>query len=386
MKGSDPNEKVYVTRGGIKYEKRSAHYKETGAVVRNRTGASRFCCFGNKPQEELVGLKSPDADFHASSYVNLRHGPTAYRFIEPSKVNDETADSLPVVVCLHGLYNCSYMWGDAATLLCDCEEGPRARVLVFDFYGRGRSPWTGVECTLDVFVSQTKELLDVLGLTRGDISLIGFDLGGAVALGFAAKYPNICTSLTMISPMGVLYKFIEKEELIKKKYVGEFMMYNRRVLLPGQQERDFFEVGPDRSIKSKIDQQAAMVQWQIDNTPGYLGAILSTYRVFPLRGMDELFVAVGRHSRPVLIVWGDHDNICVGRQSFKVTKECFPRAFNIYIKDCGHNPIAEKLYDTMTEVLCFHKQTYDDLAEAAQAEERAAEATDKGESKEAEET
>jgi hypothetical protein len=103
---------------------------------------------------------APDASFCATSLIQLSHGITAYRLIEPCYVADEKAEDLPVIVCLHGMYDSSYIWGDCSDLLCDCERGPNCRVLVFDFYGRGRSPWTGIPCTLDVLVVQTKELLD----------------------------------------------------------------------------------------------------------------------------------------------------------------------------------------------------------------------------------
>jgi pimeloyl-ACP methyl ester carboxylesterase len=85
---------------------------------------------------------------------------TAYHFMEPGSVSEDMAEEIPVIVCLHGLTNCSYMWADIVDLLADSEQGPKARVLIFDFYGRGRSPWTGVPITLDVLVTQTKELLD----------------------------------------------------------------------------------------------------------------------------------------------------------------------------------------------------------------------------------
>ena len=48
--------------------------------------------------------------------------------------------------------------------------------------------------------------------------------------------------------------------------------------------------------------QIAMVQYQLQSTPGYLGALLSAYREFPFR-LEELMAVVGLHSRPVLIVW-----------------------------------------------------------------------------------
>lgn len=62
-----------------------------------------------------------------------------------------------------------------------------------------------------------------------------------------------------------------------------------------------------------------MVQWQVQHTPGYLGAVLSTYRNFPMRSMDELFTAIGRHPRPTLSIWGDRDVICPYKKCMKVT-------------------------------------------------------------------
>lgn len=108
-------------------------------------------------------IASPDEDFHADCFVKLSRGTTAYRFIEPSNTSEDQCKvkNTPTIVCLHGLTNSSYMWHELAGLLTDSDEGPKARVLVFDFYGRGRSPWNGeVQLSLDVLVTQLKELLD----------------------------------------------------------------------------------------------------------------------------------------------------------------------------------------------------------------------------------
>jgi hypothetical protein len=164
---TDPKE--FVMRNGIKFEKKSTK----SAVVRpptfpdnlqsnvdnDRQGFFSRLVFGRRHREDPAAI-APDADFCAESLIKLSHGVTAYRLIEPSTAEDDAADEIPVIVCLHGMYNSSYMWADCADLLCDCERGPNSRVLVFDFYGRGRSPWTGVPITLDVLVVQTKELLD----------------------------------------------------------------------------------------------------------------------------------------------------------------------------------------------------------------------------------
>ena len=88
----------------------------------------------------------------------------------------------------------------------------------------------------------------------------------------------------------------------------------------------------------------------------------STFRLFPVRGMEELFTAIGRHSRPVLVIWGEHDKICPYRKSIEVLEAAFPKGYIVDIRECGHNPIVEKFDETMTEVLAFHKQTYDTVS------------------------
>jgi pimeloyl-ACP methyl ester carboxylesterase len=155
--------KEYVVRGAKRFERRTSNPRGAERSVVNvqadeRGFFSRLCC-GRDPNAD-VGGPAPDEDFNADCFVKLSKGVTAYRFTEPSNATDDIADELPVIVCLHGMTNSSYMWSDVVDLLCDSEQGPQARVLVFDFYGRGRSPWSGVPVTLDVLVTQTKELLD----------------------------------------------------------------------------------------------------------------------------------------------------------------------------------------------------------------------------------
>lgn len=121
-------------------------------------GSMLRCCFGGV-EDDAVFDKSPDDDFYADSLIELSHGYTAYRLLEPAQANENSTNP-PLIVLLHGMQNSSYMWADIAELLADFEQGPQAQVLVFDFYGRGRSPWTGVPISLDLLVGQVKELMD----------------------------------------------------------------------------------------------------------------------------------------------------------------------------------------------------------------------------------
>lgn len=63
-------------------------------------------------RNEPLKSTAPDISFHADSYINLTHGITAYKLIEPLGVSDDILDTLPVIVLLHGFSNSSYMWED----------------------------------------------------------------------------------------------------------------------------------------------------------------------------------------------------------------------------------------------------------------------------------
>lgn len=166
-----------------------------------------------------VLMEDPDAAWAADMTVVLSNGITAYRLDEPER--DGQTDHIPLVVCMHDMSNCSFMWRDLVHLLTNLRTGPPVRVLTFDFYGRGRSHYTaGMACTMDLFVEQLYELLQhtqllteprVASIPKMNmpnevsypIILIGQGLGGSVSVGFAAKYPSLVKALVLLSPLGV---------------------------------------------------------------------------------------------------------------------------------------------------------------------------------------
>ncbi|KAJ1439737.1 Alpha/Beta hydrolase protein [Ochromonadaceae sp. CCMP2298] len=330
--------------------------EEVSQAEPTRVGAGpppqRYCCglFGGAAVNNYDFENGPDADFHADSLIKLTHGITAYRIVEPKNIDSRPIAEVPIIVCLHGMYNSSFMWADIADLLTDFEQGPQARVLVLDFYGHGRSPWTGVDITLDTLVTQIKELMDFLELTRTHkpAAFVGFDLGGAVAAGFAAKFPNYCSSLSLISPVGYKFRTVPKKNKLKK-------------ILPQLQESAFYDKSEDSPHRYLVDRAMGMVRWQLQHTPGYFGAIESTIKHFPITGMEELFTAIGRHPRPTLNVWGNRDNVCNYKRCMQLTEESFPKGNIVDIADCGHDAPFEKFEDVVKELLTFHLTIFNEL-------------------------
>jgi len=91
---------------------------------------------------------------------------------------------------------------------------------------------------------------------------------------------------------------------------------------------------------------------------GFLGALLSSVRHFPFEGLEELFIAVGRHPRLVLVMWGEQDAVCSSRDGMKLMERAFPKGFVVDVLDCGHNLVFEKFEDAVRELTSFHRLVF----------------------------
>jgi 3-oxoadipate enol-lactonase len=98
------------------------------------------------------------------------------------------------VVLLHGLGSSGDDWA--------FQVGPLAaafHVVVPDLRGCGGSPVTSGPCSIAGFADDVWRLLDRLGVTRA--SLVGFSMGGAVALEMALQRPHAVRRLALINSL-----------------------------------------------------------------------------------------------------------------------------------------------------------------------------------------
>lgn len=96
------------------------------------------------------------------------------------------------LVFIHGLSDNLLYWEVLATTL-----KKDFRVVRFDLRGHGQSPLGDEEISIDTYADDLKNILDDLGIQKAN--LVGFSLGGAVALDFAIKYHDYVSSLVLMS-------------------------------------------------------------------------------------------------------------------------------------------------------------------------------------------
>eukprot|EP00922_Rhytidocystis_sp_ex-Travisia-forbesii_P032185 GHVS01047881.1.p1 GENE.GHVS01047881.1~~GHVS01047881.1.p1 ORF type:complete len:393 (+),score=26.30 GHVS01047881.1:245-1423(+) len=108
----------------------------------------------------------------------------------------------PLVVCLHGMSAslCQF------TQLADKLNRYRFRVLRFDFWGHGlstRSP-RGLPYAPETFADQLFDLMKYLGLSDAPFNLVGFSMGGLVAVYVANQTRFQISRVCLVSAAGLI--------------------------------------------------------------------------------------------------------------------------------------------------------------------------------------
>lgn len=117
---------------------------------------------------------------------------SSYFLNEIMKLNYVVEGNGETLVFIHGLSDNLLYWEVLTTTL-----KKDFRVVRFDLRGHGQSPLGDEEISIDTYADDLKNILDDLGIQKAN--LVGFSLGGAVALDFAIKYPDYVSSLVLMS-------------------------------------------------------------------------------------------------------------------------------------------------------------------------------------------
>jgi pimeloyl-ACP methyl ester carboxylesterase len=215
----------------------------------------------------------------------LSGGKTHYRWFG--------SDGQPVMVLIHGLTGASFIWEGLAPLLA----GSGARVLVYDVFGRGLSDRPGTAQTRAFFIRQLRELLQDQGI-EGDITLVGYSMGGSIATVFAAEEAERVERLILIAPSGLARTARPAAEFCRRTFwLGDWAM----TVFGGIALRREPVAAP-----SSVPDLAARMANET-RMRGYLRSVLSSMRNLLAERLDEDHAEVKRMYVPTLAIWGEQD-------------------------------------------------------------------------------
>ncbi|MCJ7549471.1 MAG: alpha/beta fold hydrolase [Anaerolineae bacterium] len=261
------------------------------------------------------------------SFVTLPGGVTHYE-ISAARTGADGNGQTPVIL-VHGFFVPSFVWEPTFAGLA------RAGIPVirYDLFGRGYSDRPRMTYSIDLFERQLADLIEALDLA-GPVDIAGLSMGGAVSIGFADRHPEMVRRLALFDPAGFPMPSPAAMTLLDVPVLGEIAMatVGKRMMISGLSQ-DFH--APEQ-LPALARQYVEQMRY-----PGFLRALLSTIRHGPIQSMADAYVRVGRHPRPVLLVWGENDKTVPFAVSGQV-RAALPRAEFHAIEGAGHVPHLEQ--------------------------------------------
>ena len=218
-----------------------------------------------------------------------------------------------------------YIWDPTFSALT--EAG--VRVLRYDYYGRGFSDRPDLPYDQAFYVRQLAELLDALQLTD-PIDLVGLSLGGSIVTSVADTHPDRVRSLIYVDPS------FRSPEPAPAGSAAVWSFLTAILTQPGwpdEQLGDFLH--PER-FPDWPDRYRVQMQYR-----GFRRARLSELRANAAVDQREEVARVGKHDRPVLVVWGRQDPVVPYEESAALL-DAMPRARLVTVDDSGHLPQWEQ--------------------------------------------
>lgn len=272
------------------------------------------------PQVQAPGKHPPHPDFNWPVVRNspFIHGQVAY--LPVGKVNYVWLGppAAPVVVLIHGLNGSVASFGDFAPWLATAGF----RVLAYDLLGFGLSTSRarcGGSLNLHTFVAQLAMLLDML-VGPVPVCLVGYSMGGLIAMEFARCYPRRVARMVLAATAGLVSQEEAPSQCLLFRCLRRGICWCSPLLAcsivclcsPAVRRymRDSDEFMPD--VQNEEAFQAVSVanrERTLQNPSRTVRSYLSAVRNMPLwyqffwdrlRGFADSKV-------PVLFLWGDQD-------------------------------------------------------------------------------
>jgi len=111
--------------------------------------------------------------------------------------------------------------------------------------------------------------------------------------------------------------------------------------------------------ESVAENSWARFVWQFYFKRGVASATLAVTHRIPWFNLRDMFQEVGKHPRPVLLIWGFHDKLNPVIPVAEEVKRCFSNSRLVVIRDAGHISICDQPRLVACHVLKFLQMPLD---------------------------
>jgi pimeloyl-ACP methyl ester carboxylesterase len=237
------------------------------------------------------------------------------------------------VLLVHGIGRSLEDWTEQHELL-----SAEHRVLSTDLPGFGWSDGLAGHTTLNRLGTWLADFLDALGV-KEPVHLVGNSLGGAVAMTFAAAFPDRVRDLVLVNSAGFGREVTIALRLLAIRPLARLMLTPSR-RGAARSIRGIFHSSDGFLTKERIE-----LAYELQRRPrqAMLEAAreLGTFRGVREEWRTDLLARVARLDLPILVVWGEKD-VILPALHLQAAQAALPSARTHLFESTGHMPQIER--------------------------------------------
>lgn len=259
-----------------------------------------------------------------SALLKLGGIKSKYAQVGPYRIHYLVGGDGPPLLLLHGHPSRALEWAPILPQLTRAH-----RVIAIDLLGYGNSDAPDIDYSVATQTDMVAQLLDVLGIPQTDV--LGFSLGGWVALKLAVDHPERVHRLVLVDNAGLKFSTPLTADSYTPKTLAEFrkleaLQSNRK--LPDFVARDIMRILQEKAwVFRRVAASGLSFRYALDGQ-------LANVRM------------------PVLLIWGKEDRLIPYEVALRLQRE-LPQAKLIGLEGCSHLVFWECRDRALPEVLSF---------------------------------
>ena len=249
----------------------------------------------------------------------------------------DSGEGYPLIL-VHGSGPGVSAWANWRLVMPELAKKRRALALDYVGFGYTEKP-AGVKYGMEVWVQQTVDFMDALGIKQADF--VGNSFGGALALGMAVLYPDRVRKVVLMGSMGVKFPITDG---LSKVWGYQPSFENMRTLL------NLFV-----DNKAVATDELAEIRYQASIEPGFQEAFGSMFPQPMQNSVDAMAKyedRFGELKQEFLIVHGREDQVIPLENAYKLIKAIDKADLHVF-GHCGHWTQIEKAFEFATLVNQF---------------------------------
>lgn len=264
------------------------------------------------------------------------------------------------VLLIHGNMTSSKHWD---LLLENMDQD--YKLYAIDLRGFGRSSYRKEIRSIEDFSEDVMAFVAGIGLN--DFSIVGWSLGGAVGMQFAADYPGHCTKLVLLASVSTRgYPFYGTGWFGQLIFDHRLRTYHEIKMDLGKtipiqfaidtKCRPFLKTMWSTMVYTKNQPDKKRYDEYIDDTCTQRN-LAEVYHALNIFNISDTYNGLVKGSGlakniniPVLVLLGNRDYIMSGQMAEEIITDIGSNAKFIELKDCGHSPLIDDL-DQLLQIM-----------------------------------